>query len=68
MSNGETVAIDSVYCEKETAKALLVRVHAKSYWCPKSVVHDDSEVFDEDQNRFGRLVVAQWWADKEGLT
>lgn len=68
MREEETAEFENVYCEKETAKALLVRINGKSAWCPKSVIHDDSEVFDEDRNRAGKLVVKQWWADKEGLT
>lgn len=37
------------------------------FWVPKSVVHDDSEVWttvgDHDE---GELVVAMWWAEKNG--
>lgn len=36
-------------------------------WIPKSVLHDDSEVYDDDENKEGEVVVNQWWANKEGL-
>jgi hypothetical protein len=34
-------------------------------WIPKSVIHDDSEVYKEGAE--GKLVVARWFAEKEGL-
>lgn len=61
------VSFDDVSVENETAKALLVRIESKSYWLPKSAIHDDSEVFDGLDNSEGKLVVQQWWAEKEGL-
>ena len=45
-----------------TEKALLVEI-----WVPKSVIHDDSEVFDDDENAEGMLVLEDWWAEKSGL-
>jgi hypothetical protein len=36
-------------------------------WIPKSVIHDDSECFSMKSGA-GKLVVARWWAEKEGLT
>lgn len=54
-------------CLRETAKALLVRVGSRELWVPKSLVDDDSEVFDADENATGKLVVPLWWAEKEGL-
>ncbi len=58
--------IDDVTCEKETVKAILVK-HGRGVltWVPKSVVHDDSEVYKEGTS--GKLVVARWFAEKEGL-
>ena len=32
---------------------------------PKSVLHDDSEVYEADTT--GELIVMRWWAQKEGL-
>ena len=55
-------------CTRETDRALLcVLETGEEKWIPKSVVHDDSEVFDAEGNAQGELVVKQWWAEKEGL-
>ena len=35
-------------------------------WIPRSVIHDDSELYDDDNNE-GEVVVKTWWAEKEGL-
>jgi hypothetical protein len=51
---------------RETDKALLVEVEGHEVWCPKSVIDDDSEVFSAKHGE-GELVVASWWAEKEGL-
>lgn len=50
----------------ETEKAILVLMSDGSkHWVPKSQLHDDSEVYqDEDK---GTLVVSDWWANKAGL-
>lgn len=55
--------------KRGTEKALLVELDDKrEVWIPRSVVHDDSEVFDDRANREGELVVASWFARKEGWT
>ncbi len=36
-----------------------------SFWVPKSVIHDDSEVSKNGDS--GKLIVKQWYAEKEGL-
>jgi hypothetical protein len=51
----------------ERDKALLVVIEGEEKWVPKSVIHDDSEVFDGDKNSTGTLIVKSWWAKKEGL-
>lgn len=51
---------------KQTAKALLVRVGEKEAWVPKSVIHDDSEVYEAASGE-GKLIVQGWWGRKEGL-
>ena len=53
---------------KETPKAILVDSVDldKPLWVPKSVIHDDSEVWDA-HNATGELAVQAWWAEKEGL-
>lgn len=52
-----------------TDKALLVELHdlGRELWVPISVLHDDSEIFDDDENGDGELVVLEWWAERNGL-
>lgn len=53
---------------QETDKALLIRLESgDEKWIPKSVIHDDSEVYDVGENSSGEVVVQQWLAKKEGL-
>lgn len=52
---------------RETKDALLV-VLANGLvqkWIPKSVIDDDSEVYRSGTD--GKLVIAEWWAEKHGL-
>ncbi len=64
--DGSTSTFKNVRCIRESAKAILcVGPTGKERWIPSSVVHDDSEVYR--QNDFGTLVVHRWWAEKEGL-
>ncbi len=67
--DGDGVEFEGSLCTGETPKALFVKLDdGRVITVPKSVIHDDSEVFDEGDNRFGKLVIKQWFADKEGLT
>lgn len=52
-----------------TEKALRVQLESEDTprWIPKSQIHDDSEVYDLDNNGTGDLVVKRWFAEKEGL-
>jgi hypothetical protein len=51
---------------RETEKAILVSLEgAGEKWIPKSVVHDDSEIWKKDDT--GKLVVKMWWAEKNVL-
>jgi hypothetical protein len=51
----------------ESSKAIRVRLDTgREVWVPKSVIDDDSEVYDSDHDE-GKLVVQEWWAEKEGL-
>jgi len=61
--------IPHVKAIKATALALLVEhgTQGDQLWVPKSVVHDDSEVFDDGKNAEGDLVVFEWWAESKGL-
>lgn len=47
---------------RETDAAIEVACEGWLFWVPKSVIHDDSEVWELDQE--GQLIVKQWWADK----
>lgn len=53
----------------ETAKALRIQLESEDSprWIPKSQIHDDSEVYDNDKNSTGDLIVSRWYAEKEGL-
>lgn len=60
--------VGTVTCTQETSKALLVEgecLPKGKMWLPKSVVHDDSEVYEIGHE--GKLVVKEWFAEKEGL-
>lgn len=49
-------------------KALQIELDSgETVWIPKSMIHDDSEVYDDDKNNEGEVVVQTWWAEKEGL-
>lgn len=61
----EVVEFCDVECIAETDKALLVRLGDEEHWVPKSVVHDDSEIFAKGD--VGELVVMEWFAKKNGL-
>lgn len=66
MSDGTKLGEGKV--TKATDKALFVELESgESKWIPKSVLHDDSEVYDEGANKEGEVVVKSWWAEKEGL-
>lgn len=58
-------------CLTATEKALQVRIRLpagnRTMWVPKSVVHDDSEVFDANDNARGKLALHAWFAREEGL-
>ena len=56
-------------CIRETDKAIGVKIKGKPpgsiVWIPKSVVHDDSEVYGNGHE--GKLIVQRWFAEKEEL-
>lgn len=67
----DTVSIGDVRVVRETHEgetelgALLVEIDGEEKWVPKSVIDDDSEVYEKDQD--GTLIIAGWWARKNGL-
>lgn len=55
--------------ESDSGKALLIKDpdEDEAFWVPKSQIHEDSEVFKAaGTNSYGRLVVTEWLARKEG--
>ena len=67
-SSDDPVSLGHGTCRKETAKAVMLRLTEQGedeVWIPKSVIHDDSEVYAEGHD--GDVVVKRWWAEKEGL-
>lgn len=55
-----------VKCIQERGKAIQVRLQdGDEQWFPKSVLHDDSEVYELGHE--GTIVVQVWFAEKEGL-
>ncbi len=59
------VRIGGVTAIRETEKALLCEIGGDEMWIPQSVIDDDSECYKEGDE--GDLVVARWWAEKNGL-
>jgi hypothetical protein len=61
----EGVDFPDSQCLKETERAILV-TRGKGYlWIPKSVIHDDSEVYEDGHE--GTLIVQTWWAEEKNL-
>lgn len=50
----------------ETANGLRVRVEGTTnqFWVPKEAIHYDSEVWENGHE--GKLIVAEWLAEKRG--
>lgn len=64
-SSQDAFEIRGVRCVRETENALCcVGESGRERWVPKSVVHDDSFVFEAGQS--GTLTVKLWWAQKNG--
>jgi hypothetical protein len=62
------IFFENCICKRETDKAILVEIDGEDRWIPKSVVHDDSEVYDENEHNEGTLALKAWFAEKEKLT
>lgn len=67
MSRDEHKAyFDKAYCDAETARAIhIIGIGDNGNWIPKSVIDDDSEVYQKGDE--GTLVLPEWFALKEGL-
>ena len=60
MSRSKTVELYDVTSIKESRLAIYVEYDGETYWIPKSQIHDDSEVYTNDQE--GTLVIPEWLA------
>lgn len=66
MSDKHTVEFEKAFCDNESGKAIHVLLEdGTALWLPKSIVHDDSEVYQKGDE--GTLVLPEWFAIKEGL-
>jgi hypothetical protein len=71
MSKEDLVTLEvAVY--QETDKALRVYLTDEDIecWIPKSLIHDNSEVYSYSSNpgeNEGTLIIPRWFAEKEGL-
>ncbi len=65
LDDKDAVTIADVTVEHETDKALLVVIDNGKMWIPKSVICDESEVYELGTEGF--LVVKRWFAEKEEL-
>lgn len=61
--DGSTVTIAGAVCLRDSANAIHVRALGIEFWCPQSVIHDDSEVFAK--GGAGKLVLMTWWVGKQ---
>ena len=63
-----TATFEAVEVLRDSGKAILVRIpelHNTDKWIPKSVIHDDSEVYKAGTT--GCLIVQRWFAEKEKM-
>lgn len=59
------VALPEGKITRETEKAVLYVHGDNETWVPKSVIHDDSEIWKRGEE--GVLTVESWWASKNGF-
>jgi hypothetical protein len=65
--NENVECIEVIAVKTETDKAILCVIADQSeHWVPKSVIEDDSEVFDVEHGK-GTLIASRWFAEREGL-
>ena len=67
MASEDQADFHDVKVKRDTGKALLVLIEGEEKWIPQSVIHADSEVYDDNEHSEGTLIVKRWWAEKEGL-
>lgn len=59
------VTFEEVSVTMERDKSLCCRIDGDDVWVPKSLIHDNSEVYKMGSE--GELVVPEWWAIEKGL-
>jgi len=64
MGDEDVVRVDARII-RATEKAVLAVIDDEEVWIPQSVIHDDSDVWQEGDD--GELVIQGWWARKTGL-
>jgi len=53
-------------CIRDTPNALLIQFEdGREIWFPKSVIHEDSEVYEEEGS--GTVIIYEWFAVEKGL-
>ena len=62
----DTAEFEGISVLQETEKAIKCEIEGEEFWIPKSVIHEDSEVYEEGTE--GSLIIKRWWAEKNGLT
>ena len=67
MKDQDYVSLGNVTVLRTTEKALLCRIEDddREVWVPLSQIAEESDVSDEGDE--GELLVASWWAEREGL-
>lgn len=67
MSRDEVHRVEDVTCIYDSGKALKCKHDdLGEFWVPQSCIDGDSEVYDDNENSEGTLVVPLWLAEKEG--
>jgi hypothetical protein len=61
------VTLADVRAVFDSGKALKCIIDEEEYWIPHSQIDDASEVFDDDSNATGKLVITEWLAKEKGL-
>ena len=64
--DGADFLVCDVIEERDHAILIMLTETQDTHWVPKSVIHEDSEVFDMEHSE-GTMIVHRWWAEKEGL-
>lgn len=67
LAGNDIECIEVVAVKVDRPKAILCVFDDQSeHWIPKSVIDEDSEVYDAEHSK-GTLIVNRWFAEKEGL-